>query len=192
MSFYSIVVQVLTLIWLVALAFPQRDWSSNVIDDAIIFDNNDEANSTTYMQNIILDILDIIQRRLLIFYQTNFNKMLFYLLIAASPFVITAFPQNNAPMEIAQVDDFTFDGPVASESNGRQEITSTSTTTTSSILNNIYNACKINCPVTSEYNPVCGTDNADYTNPGSLDCAKNCGRDVELNYYGRCSTNRTG
>ena len=55
--------------------------------------------------------------------------------------------QNNAPMEIAQVDDFTFDGPVASESNGRQEITSTSTTTTSSILNNIYNACKINCPV---------------------------------------------
>jgi len=47
MSFYSIVVQVLTLIWLVALAFPQRDWSSNVIDDAIIFDNNDEASSTT-------------------------------------------------------------------------------------------------------------------------------------------------
>ncbi|XP_011066521.1 PREDICTED: uncharacterized protein LOC105153407 [Acromyrmex echinatior] len=151
-------------------------------------------NSTSsYIQDIILDIFDIIQRRLLISYQTNFNKMLFYLLlIATSSFVITALPQNlnNAPVEMAQVDGFIFDGPVAS--NETQGITSTSTTTTSSILNNIYNACVINCPVTSEYNPVCGTDKADYINPGRLGCAKHCGRDVELNYYGRCSTSRTG
>ncbi|XP_018361857.1 PREDICTED: uncharacterized protein LOC108760403 [Trachymyrmex cornetzi] len=120
--------------------------------------------------------------------------MFYLLLITAWPFIITAFSQNldNARVEMAQVDGFIFDGPVASESNGRQEITSTSTTTTSSILNNIYDACVINCPVTSEYNPVCGTDNADYVNPGSLGCAKRCGREVVLNYYGRCSTSRTG
>ncbi|XP_011066520.1 PREDICTED: putative uncharacterized protein DDB_G0286751 [Acromyrmex echinatior] len=46
MKYIFALVQVLTLIWLVALAFPQRDWSGNV-DDSIIFDNNDEANSST-------------------------------------------------------------------------------------------------------------------------------------------------
>lgn len=44
-SFYS-TVQVLTLIWLVALAFPQRDWSSGIPNDSIIF-NNDEPSSST-------------------------------------------------------------------------------------------------------------------------------------------------
>ncbi|XP_073368118.1 LOW QUALITY PROTEIN: uncharacterized protein [Mycetomoellerius zeteki] len=150
------------------------------------------SRSSNYIQNIILDIT---QRRLLISHQTNFNKMLFYLLlIAASPFVIIAFPQNldNASVEMAQVDGFIFDGPVASESNGQQRITSTSTTTSSIILDNIYNVCVMNCPVTTEYNPVCGTDNADYVNPGRLGCAQRCGKDVTLNYYGRCSTSRTG
>ncbi|XP_018361854.1 PREDICTED: putative uncharacterized protein DDB_G0286751 [Trachymyrmex cornetzi] len=47
MKYIFALVQVLTLIWLVALAFPQRDWSGNVVDDSIIFDNNDEANSST-------------------------------------------------------------------------------------------------------------------------------------------------
>ncbi|XP_018398222.1 PREDICTED: uncharacterized protein LOC108776188 [Cyphomyrmex costatus] len=96
-------------------------------------------------------------------------------------------------MEMAQVDGFIFDGPVASESNGKQGITSTSTTTVASVLlNNVYNACIINCPVTNEYNPVCGTDNVHYVNPGNLGCAQRCGKDVILNYYGRCSTGRTG
>lgn len=27
-----------------------------------------------------------------------------------------------------------------------------------------------------EYNPVCGTDNVDYTNPGGLGCAQRCGK----------------
>ncbi|XP_018349741.1 PREDICTED: sphingosine kinase B-like isoform X2 [Trachymyrmex septentrionalis] len=47
MKYIFALVQVLTLIWLVALAFPQRDWSGNVVDDSIIFNDNDEANSST-------------------------------------------------------------------------------------------------------------------------------------------------
>ncbi|XP_029179234.1 uncharacterized protein LOC114946747 [Nylanderia fulva] len=39
-------VQILTMIWLVALAFPQRDPSSK-ISDTIYFNNNDELSSTT-------------------------------------------------------------------------------------------------------------------------------------------------
>lgn len=30
--------------------------------------------------------------------------------------------------------------------------------------------------MTTEYNPVCGTDNVDYTNPGGLGCAGRCGK----------------
>ncbi|XP_018361859.1 PREDICTED: uncharacterized protein LOC108760405 [Trachymyrmex cornetzi] len=108
--------------------------------------------------------------------------MLFYLLlIAASPFVITAFPQNldNTFVEIAQVE------PVASKSIKKQENAALS-------KGNDYEECIANCFVTTEYNPVCGTDNVTYSNPGSLNCAKKCGKDVELNYYGCCSTSRTG
>lgn len=36
-------------------------------------------------------------------------------------------------------------------------------------------ACITTCSVTSEYNPVCGTDNVTYTNPGRFECARNCG-----------------
>ncbi|GAB1866523.1 Kazal-like domain-containing protein [Camponotus japonicus] len=121
--------------------------------------------------------------------------MLFHFLltiIAASPFFIAAFPQA----------DFVFDGPVATPSNG-QRTTSTftttvasrnenSTTTTTPQSVNQYNACIISCPVTTEYNPVCGTDNVDYTNPGGLGCAGRCGKEVTLQYYGRCSTRTSG
>lgn len=44
--FYSIAVQILAMIWLVALAFPQRDfqWSSEISDNN---DNNNVPTSTT-------------------------------------------------------------------------------------------------------------------------------------------------
>lgn len=36
-------------------------------------------------------------------------------------------------------------------------------------------SCIASCPVTSEYNPVCGSDNVTYSNPGRLICAQMCG-----------------
>ncbi|XP_011872864.1 PREDICTED: uncharacterized protein LOC105564797 [Vollenhovia emeryi] len=127
--------------------------------------------------------------------QANLSKMLFYLsLIVASPILITAFPQNSADGSSIRQDGFIFDGPVASgQPNGQQKITSTSTTVMSTTLSDdLYNVCLGNCPTTQEYNPVCGTDKIDYTNPVGLGCAQRCGKDVTLNYYGRCSTGRTG
>lgn len=35
--------------------------------------------------------------------------------------------------------------------------------------------CVFYCPSTSEYNPVCGTDNVTYSNLSKLKCAQNCG-----------------
>ncbi|XP_012543183.1 uncharacterized protein LOC105840713 [Monomorium pharaonis] len=46
MKYIFALVQVLTLIWLVALAFPQRDSPNNFGDDSIIFDNNDLSSTT--------------------------------------------------------------------------------------------------------------------------------------------------
>ncbi|KAL4709457.1 hypothetical protein ACJJTC_019754 [Scirpophaga incertulas] len=46
--------------------------------------------------------------------------------------------------------------------------------------------CMLSCPVTSEYNPVCGTNGLTYPNPSRLECAKGCGLDVQLAYKSRC------
>nr|ABG72718.1 protease inhibitor-like protein [Antheraea mylitta] len=48
-------------------------------------------------------------------------------------------------------------------------------TTTSSL-----DECKRSCPVTPEYNPVCGTNNETFSNPGRLICAQACGENVKL------------
>ncbi|XP_048506620.1 uncharacterized protein LOC125499972 [Athalia rosae] len=49
---------------------------------------------------------------------------------------------------------------------------------------------KCPCATTPEYNPVCGGLGGDnrltYTNLGMLTCAKNCGQNVQLLFYGRC------
>lgn len=39
--------------------------------------------------------------------------------------------------------------------------------------------CLAECPVTSDYNPVCGTDSITYINPSRLLCWKKC-KDSEL------------
>ncbi|XP_058797714.1 uncharacterized protein LOC131667950 isoform X2 [Phymastichus coffea] len=56
-----------------------------------------------------------------------------------------------------------------------------------------YNECLNSCLTTSEYNPICGSDNAVYSNPGRFACAQNCGnRELRIIAYGRCSNNTTG
>ncbi|KPI94054.1 hypothetical protein RR46_13219 [Papilio xuthus] len=35
--------------------------------------------------------------------------------------------------------------------------------------------CLLGCPVTPEYNPVCGSNGVTYSNPGRLLCAQACG-----------------
>ncbi|XP_020280335.1 uncharacterized protein LOC109853040 [Pseudomyrmex gracilis] len=118
--------------------------------------------------------------------------MLFYLiLVTALPAVIVGLPQNT----MTRVDGFFFDGPAATTLSNSTTVSTITTTVTASstiVSSAPYDVCVASCPVTNEYNPVCGTDNADYTNPGGLGCAQRCGKDVTLNYYGRCSTGRTG
>ncbi|KAJ2951038.1 hypothetical protein O0L34_g5414 [Tuta absoluta] len=51
--------------------------------------------------------------------------------------------------------------------------------------------CIRNCPVTAEYNPVCGTNLVQYTNPGRLTCAQSCGVNVSLLRASPCPSTST-
>ncbi|XP_017765269.1 PREDICTED: uncharacterized protein LOC108554480 [Eufriesea mexicana] len=132
--------------------------------------------------------------------------LLYLILAIASSRNVVAFPQDenggNAEVEPVSntfVDGFIFDGPV----NGRftrpedsttarittSSSTTTATTTTTSAVDPQFDNCVRVCPTTPEYNPVCGTDNVDYDNPGQLSCAVTCGKqDISINYYGKCSS----
>ncbi|CAH0406961.1 unnamed protein product [Chilo suppressalis] len=60
------------------------------------------------------------------------------------------------------------------------------TFTDSDITTASQKECVQNCPTSSEYNPVCGTDGVAYFNPGRLVCAQNCGISVFEARQGNC------
>lgn len=67
-----------------------------------------------------------------------------------------------------------------------QSSTSASSTgpssTTSTTASPQFRDCLTRCPITPEYNPVCGTDRITYDNTARLQCARRCGTS-EYTYY---------
>ncbi|XP_052755315.1 homeobox protein 5-like [Galleria mellonella] len=72
--------------------------------------------------------------------------------------------------------------------NQQQIQPSTPPTNSNSRLPNDVRSCISSCPVTSEYNPVCGTDLVTYSNPGRLVCARTCGVNVSQLRTSPCPT----
>ena len=48
--------------------------------------------------------------------------------------------------------------------------------------------CEQRCQITSQYNPVCGSNDVTYSNPATLKCAQRCGRRINLVHYGVCTS----
>ncbi|XP_063538208.1 putative uncharacterized protein DDB_G0279653 [Cydia strobilella] len=48
--------------------------------------------------------------------------------------------------------------------------------------------CVQDCQSSTEYKPVCGSNNVTYFNPGRFICARNCGVNVFVQRDGRCKT----
>uniref|UniRef100_A0A034WLJ9 Kazal-like domain-containing protein n=1 Tax=Bactrocera dorsalis TaxID=27457 RepID=A0A034WLJ9_BACDO len=46
--------------------------------------------------------------------------------------------------------------------------------------------CFGSCPTTSEYNPVCASNQQQYQNPQKFDCARQCGADIQIVRRGAC------
>ncbi|KAJ3666067.1 hypothetical protein Zmor_001522 [Zophobas morio] len=57
------------------------------------------------------------------------------------------------------------------------------TTTTASPQ---YTTCIRRCPVTPQYNPICGTNRITYNNESHLRCAQQCGLSVQRAFGGSC------
>jgi len=64
---------------------------------------------------------------------------------------------------------------------------------TPGVLSAEVQRCVDRCQTTPEYNPVCGSDNILYQNPGKLICSNGCQArtDIVINYYGPCSTSNS-
>ncbi|VVC92013.1 uncharacterized protein LOC126975227 [Leptidea sinapis] len=69
----------------------------------------------------------------------------------------------------------------------KSRCSSTITTTTIAPNKNVQiQNCISGCPVTSEYNPVCGSNYVTYKNIGMLQCANSCGIDVNVLAHTAC------
>lgn len=88
------------------------------------------------------------------------------------------FPNNDA---IVFEDDYPNPNVIAQRPTTRRPPT---TTVAIPGMGTPRSPCEEACLVTSEYNPICGTDGLTYTNTGRLNCAIRCGkRNYKLNYF---------
>ncbi|XP_012283431.1 four-domain proteases inhibitor [Orussus abietinus] len=139
------------------------------------------------------------------------------LVLATSPRALPQNSERPATGALSQVsvtsnsgprsgDDFVFDGPADRPANRplpqggddnangsdwgqpRPATSSAATTTQAPAEPTRMSDCEASCPSTPEYNPVCGTDGVSYSNPGRLTCARRCGKVVETNHFGPCSS----
>ncbi|KAJ2951039.1 hypothetical protein O0L34_g5415 [Tuta absoluta] len=93
------------------------------------------------------------------------------------------WPQHQPGMDLSNKPNRDHDRP--SNTAGTNPQTSPRATSESEDLL-AQTVCIRSCPVTSEYNPVCGSNNVTYSNPGRLECAKFCGVDVSLRRNSAC------
>ncbi|XP_016981909.1 uncharacterized protein LOC108046602 [Drosophila rhopaloa] len=75
------------------------------------------------------------------------------------------------------------DQPPISSDRGRSSTTTTARPTTQSPQ---YYACFQSCGATSEYNPICGSDNVNYYNENKFNCALGCGLRIRQVHNGIC------
>lgn len=73
--------------------------------------------------------------------------------------------------------------PQQSQSGNQPTPAPASTTTTTP--GPAFYRCFNNCPTTSEYNPVCGSDGVNYHNAHKIRCTNECGRRVNPNWIGK-------
>ncbi|CAF4951259.1 unnamed protein product [Pieris macdunnoughi] len=59
-------------------------------------------------------------------------------------------------------------------------------TTTTERSVDFIRKCISDCPSTTEYNPVCGSDGVTYSNMGKLQCVQGCGVDVTVRSHTSC------
>lgn len=115
---------------------------------------------------------------------------------------ISGFPWLESDIKVQNVDDafrskpnkdyYDLDGPVKHSANlikrfirqtpDNNVFTNIPISTVSPSLEN----CLMNCAITSEYNPVCGTNGITYNNYGKLACAQFCGVVVAVKRYSPC------
>ncbi|KAH8297865.1 hypothetical protein KR054_012280, partial [Drosophila jambulina] len=83
--------------------------------------------------------------------------------------VVQGYPQvENRPWLQQQQNPWLRPQPQSSSS-------STTTAATPANQEPRYLACLQTCPATSEYNPICGSDNNNYYNQNKFNCAVSCG-----------------
>ncbi|XP_017067238.2 uncharacterized protein LOC108105269 [Drosophila eugracilis] len=73
--------------------------------------------------------------------------------------------------------------PITQDGGASSTTTTTARPTTQSPR---YYACFQSCPATSEYNPICGSDNVNYYNENRFNCALNCGLRIQQVHKGIC------